>query len=143
MTTKVGPRVLPPELDRAYRLDDGPGEKVVLLASRCANRLSFPPRAYCGESLDAPQQVEVRAVGRVYCYTIVRVRPPYGLPTPYAVGYVDIDNADLRIFGLFDEEIAADLALGMPVELRARMMGVDNSGAACLRPVFSRREELA
>lgn len=74
---------------------------------------------------------------------MVRTRAPYGLPTPYAVGYVDITGAGLRVFGLFDPDLTETLHPGMAVELHARKLGVDNGGKPCLRPVFCSRETAA
>ncbi|KJS39135.1 MAG: hypothetical protein VR70_08740 [Rhodospirillaceae bacterium BRH_c57] len=136
---------LPQELMLHYRLEGGDGARVRLLASQCgeANRLSFPRRAFCGADLTEPEEVEVPGVGTVYCYTVVRTRAPYGLPTPYAVGYVDIDGTGLRVFGLFEPELVDDLEAGLAVELQARPLGIDNHGEACLRPLFCRKERAA
>ncbi|PWC52543.1 OB-fold domain-containing protein [Azospirillum sp. TSO22-1] len=134
---------LPPELAGAYRvLDD---RHVVLLAARAGadGALTFPRRAWNAATLAPAEPVEVAAVGRVYSHTTVCAKAPYGLPTPYAVGYVDIDGTGLRVFGLFDQDSAAALAPGQRVELVARPVGVGNDGAACLRPVFRRLEDAA
>ncbi|HEY0836209.1 MAG TPA: OB-fold domain-containing protein [Azospirillum sp.] len=138
----TAPTALPPELSGAYRVLDGGDDRVVLLAGRAGPRgeLTFPRRAW---RADAPETVEVAATGRVYSHTLVCVKPPYGLPAPYAVGYVDIDGTGLRVFGLFDPQAVDALAPGLRVELVARQLGVGNDGAACLRPVFRRLEDAA
>lgn len=138
----TAPTALPPELSGAYRVLDGADGRVALLAGRRGpeGALTFPRRAW---SADAPEPVEVAATGRVYAHTLVCVKPPYGLPTPYAVGYVDIDGTGLRVFGLFDPQSLDALAPGLRVELVARHLGVGNDGKDCLRPVFRRLEDAA
>lgn len=136
---------LPPELTPHYRLEREDGGAVRLRVGQCAgdSRLSFPRRAYCGADLAAPAEVEVAGVGTVYCFTVVRTRAPYGLPTPYAVGYVDIAGTGLRVFGLFEPDLVDELEEGLAVELQARPLGLDNHGVACLRPLFCRKERAA
>lgn len=127
---------LPPELSDAYRVLDG--DRVVLLAGRSGPQraLAFPRRAWSADARGPVEPVEVAATGRIYAHTLVCAKPPYGLPTPYAVGYVDIDGTGLRVFGLFDPQGQDALAPGRRVELVARRLGVGNDGKECLRPVF-------
>lgn len=127
---------LPEELAHAFRVgEDG---RMVLIAGRTPDgRLSFPRPDWCGEDLVCPETVEVAGEGEIHCHTIIRTKAPYGLPTPYAVGYVDIDGTGLRVFGLLEGPILDNLAPGQRVRLGARPLGVDNGGHACLRPVFS------
>ncbi|HYD70089.1 Zn-ribbon domain-containing OB-fold protein [Azospirillum sp.] len=139
----TAPTALPPELGGAYRVVDG--DRVVLLAGRggVPRALAFPRRAWSAGTLDPVEPVEVAATGRVYSHTLVCVKPPYGLPTPYAVGYVDIDGTGLRVFGLFDPQSLDALVPGLRVELVARRLGVGNDGNECLRPVFRCLENAA
>lgn len=84
--------------------------------------------------------VETRPVGRrgrIHSFTVVRTKPPLGLPQPYSVGYVDLDETGLRVFGLLEPERIEDLALGARVHLTVRPMGHDGRGEARLRPCFA------
>lgn len=128
------PPVLPPELVAQYHVDEA--GRVLLRAARAAKggEVLFPPRQFAGPDLAPTEQVLLAGDGRVNCLTRVRVRPPYGLPPGYAIGFVDLDAAPLRLFGLFDDGTA--LAPGNRVTLRLRPLGVDNDGTPCLRPVF-------
>ena len=75
----------------------------------------------------------------LYSYTIVRMKPPFGLPAPYAVGYVDLPADGLRIFALLDPTIDA-YRIGMPLALTSGPLGVDLAGAPCARPFFTPAE---
>ncbi len=74
---QVSPK-LPPELASQFHVDEA-GE-VWLRAARCAGKVVFPPRRYCGADLSEPEEVLLPGDGRVNCLTRVRVRPPYDLP---------------------------------------------------------------
>ncbi|TDK48085.1 Zn-ribbon domain-containing OB-fold protein [Antarcticimicrobium luteum] len=125
---------LPPELARQFHVDAGGG--VWLRAARCAGAVVFPPRRYCGDALSDPEEVLLPGAGRVNCVTRVQVRPPYDLPQGYMIGFVDLDAAPVRVFGLFDPEDADAMAPGRPVSLTLKPLGTDNAGTPCLRPVF-------
>lgn len=125
---------LPPELMAQYHVDaDG---RVLLRAVRAAKggKVLFPPRQFSGPDLAPTEEMLLSGDGRINCLTRVRVRPPYGLPPGYTIGFVDLDAAPLRLFGLFDDGMA--LAPGSRVRLSLRPIGVDNDGNPCLRPVF-------
>jgi hypothetical protein len=127
---------LPPELAAQFALAaDG---TVLLRASRPAqgDAVIFPPRLYAGDRLDPTTEVLIPGDGRVNCLTRVRVRPPYGLPPGYVIGFVDLEAAPLRLFGLFAPEDADSLVPGSPVRLRLMPLGTDNDATPCLRPVF-------
>ena len=81
-------------------------------------------------------RVVVGTRGTVYSYTVVRTKAPFGLPQPYAVGYVDLAESSLRVFGLLDPASIGSLEVGMPVEVTVMPLGVDPEGRRCLRPVF-------
>lgn len=125
---------LPPELAQQFHVDAA-GE-VWLRAARCAGGVMFPPRRYCGTDLSEPEELLLPGAGRVNCVTRVRVRPPYGLPQGYMIGFVDLDAAPVRVFGLFAPEDAEAMTPGRPVTLTLKPLGTDNAGAPCLRPVF-------
>lgn len=126
--------LLPPELAQQFHVDEA-GE-VWLRAARCGGEVMFPPRRFCGTDLSEPEEVLLPGAGRVNSITRVRVRPPYDLPHSYMIGFVDLDAAPVRVFGLFDPEEAEAMAPGRPVALTLKPLGTDNDGHPCLRPVF-------
>ncbi|MCB2188256.1 MAG: OB-fold domain-containing protein [Deltaproteobacteria bacterium] len=115
----------------------------VLLGGHCpaCGRTFFPRPQYCPGCLAPPEVRELSGEGTIYSYTVVRIRPPFGLPQPYAVGYVDLAGTELRIYGMFDPADTEDLAIGRRVRLSVGPLGADLRGAPCLRPFFSLRGE--
>lgn len=116
---------------------DGSGELLGAACTACGRRY-FPRRdrcPICGSDLAARS---LGGRGTLYSFTVVRVRPPLGLPAPYAVGYVDLEDGP-RVFGLLDPDAVDDFEIGMPLELRVAALGVDVRGKPCLRPYFTPR----
>ena len=97
----------------------------------------FPKPMVCHHCLEQVQDVELSSTGRLFTFTIVRTKPPFGLPQPYAVGYVDLDVDGLRIFSLLDSAHIDRLAIGQQLYLRIAPIGVDSTGQACLRYYFT------
>lgn len=129
----------PPVAQGIYRIDgDGPGG-AVLLGGHCPNcgQYCFPRSLYCRTCLEPQREATLGDRGVIYSYTVVRTKPPYGLPQPYAVGYIDLDAVGLRVFGLFDPADIERLAIGRPVKLAVRNLGVNREGSPCNRPVFT------
>ena len=126
---------LAPGLEQVFRQD---ADGCRLLAARCrlSGRLFFPAPAYCPCCLEAPETVPLSGRGSIHAFTVVRIKAPFGLPEPYAVGYVDLEAAPLRVFGLFPPQAIADLRTGLAVDLTLMPLGLDNVGQPCLRPVF-------
>lgn len=116
---------------------DGAG-RYGLMGSRCPDcgAWAFPAVARCPRCQGSPAPVRVGTAGRLYTYTVVRTRAPFGLPEPYAVGYVDLDESGLRVFGLIDPSVAGELEVGQHMEIGLRPIGVDGRGRPCLRPLF-------
>ena len=75
--------------------------------------------------------------GRVHSLSVIRIKPPLGLPRPYSVGYVDLAKTGLRVFGLLDPEQINQMKIGDRVCLSVRELGHDNQGGPGLRPVFT------
>lgn len=132
---------LPPFAPGIFREAEA-GSQPVLLGSRCeaCNRYQFPHTGLCPLCLGATRHAELGTRGRIYSHTVVRTKPPLGLPAPYAVGYVDLDGCGLRIFALLDPRLAGRLRIGMPVRLAVAPLGHDGHGNACLRPYFAADE---
>lgn len=96
----------------------------------------YPRLDFCPGCLQPAQRTILGGSGRIYSFTVIRTRPPYQLPEPYAVGYIDLEESGLRVFGLFVPQVPERLQIGMPVEMTVIPLGVDNEGKACRRPVF-------
>ncbi|MFO1401407.1 MAG: OB-fold domain-containing protein [Steroidobacteraceae bacterium] len=128
---------LPPFMPGIFRLDpDGAAELIGSHCTPCA-RSQFPAATLCPACLAPTQARSLGAHGHVYTYTVVRTKPPLGLPAPYAVGYVDLVGCDLRVFALLDAAEPERLRIGAPVRLQVAALGHDGHGNACLRPLFS------
>jgi uncharacterized OB-fold protein len=110
-----------------------------LLGGFCSacNKYYFPKPKYCRICLNQLTVALLNSVGTIYSFTVIRIRPPFGLPQPYAVGYVDLNKSGLRIFCLFDPKFIDQLKIGLPVVLKVGPLGYDGKGAPCLRPYFS------
>jgi len=101
------------------------------------NQKFFPKPMVCPHCLGELWDIGLSAEGKIYTYSILRIKPPYGLPQPYAVGWVDLENDGLRIFSLLDPERISDLDFGKRVTLRVGAIGVNNEGQTCLRYYFT------
>lgn len=116
--------------------EDGSARLIGSHCSRC-RRHFFPRRHYCPSCLQPPETAALPYRGSIYSYTIVRIRPPMGLPQPYSVGYVDLEDVGLRVFMLLDAARVDVLRIGLPVELRVGRLGYDEKGRSVLRPYFT------
>lgn len=114
-------------------------EPPVLLGGYCreCDQYYFPRPQYCRSCLKAPEEAELGGEGEIYSYTAIRVKPPLGLPSPYAVGYVDLKENGLRIFCLLDPSAVDSLQIGLPVKLKVESLGCGTDGSPRLRPYFS------
>ncbi len=129
---------LPPFAPGIFRLN-GAGAPPVLLGSRCPDcgRNCFPACDLCPDCLGAPVSAELGSSGRIYSHTVVRTKPPLGLPAPYAVGYVDLVDCGLRVFALLDPAQVGRFSIGLPVRLAVAPLGNDGHGEPCHRPYFT------
>lgn len=111
----------------------------VLTGGHCprCERDFFPRPRHCPQCLQPLQEQPLSGEGVIYSYTVVRTRPPFGLPQPYAVGFIDLKQSGLRIFGHLDHQQIDRLAIGKPVRLKVGPLGQDGGGHDCLRPYFS------
>jgi len=130
--------VLPPVAPGIFgrKAEGSPYELVGGACSTCGGRF-FPRPARCPTCLEPVEEVSLGCRGTLYSFTVVRVRPPLGLPQPYGVGYVGLEGNGLRVFSLFDPARLDDLRIGGPVRLDVGPVGHDGSGNACLRPFFT------
>ncbi len=133
---------IPPMLPGIFTLPPYGTNSPFLLGGYCARceEYFFPRPGYCPRCLGSPETRKLGNRGRIHSFTVVRTKPPLGLPQPYAVGYVDLEEgsagAGLRVFSLFDPESIDDLQMGGQVTLQVSPLGHDGKGEACLRPYF-------
>lgn len=128
------PHILP-DLFQALNEDPDRYGLVVGYCGKCEG-YSFPTPSLCPKCYGDIQRHIFGEHGHVYSFTVVRTKAPFGLPEPYAVGYVDLADVPLRVFALIDPAAIGNLAVGAPVTLKAMPLGTDGHGMACLRPVF-------
>jgi uncharacterized protein len=113
-----------------------------LLGGFCpgCDRHYFPRPVYCPVCLEAVDEASLGSDGTVYAFTVIRTKPPLGLPQPYSLAYVDLEETGLRVLCLIDPDAIDRLRVGMPVRLMVGPLGHDAHGAPCLRPYFTPRE---
>lgn len=127
---------LPPFAQGIFKAD---GALAELVGSRCpvCGAQHFPARTHCPDDMAETEAVSLGDSGTLYSATVIRTKPPFGLPAPYAVGYVDLDAHPLRIFMLLDPEHTEDFRIGMPLALKSGALGVGLGGEPCIRPYFT------
>jgi uncharacterized OB-fold protein len=110
-----------------------------LLGGFCptCNRYYFPKPKYCRGCLGQTEEISLASKGVIYSFTVIRRKPPLGLPEPYSVGYVDLEESGLRVFSLLDPTAIAQLRIGLKVRLVVEPLGHDGHGAPRLRPYFT------
>jgi uncharacterized OB-fold protein len=122
-----------------------PDRDAVLLGGRCAKcgRNFFPRPPRCPHCLGPVKEKDLGSTGRLYTYTVVRVKPPWGLPKPYGLGYVDLDQGNMRVLGLLAPHALQNLKIGMRLRLAVAELGNNLTGEPCLRPYFEPDETMA
>jgi len=130
---------IPPMIPGIFTLPPYSKHTPELLGGFCSecNRHFFPRPKYCPVCLALVKEVPVGSQGRIYSFTIVRTKPPLGLPQPYSVGYIDLEETGLRVFCLLDPTAIPQLQIGLPVRLAVGPLGHDGSGSPRLRPYFT------
>ncbi len=110
-----------------------------LIGSACPSckEYFFPATPYCRKCLAPATETDLGSEGMLYSCTVIRTKAPLGLPTPYAVGYVDLTVSSLRIFFLLDPDEIETFKPGLAVRLAVKPLGVDQQGSPCLRPYFT------
>ena len=111
----------------------------ILLGGYCkeCDKRYFPRPKYCPSCLGLIEETNVGSTGVIYSYTVVRIKPPLGFPSPYSVVYVDLDESGLRVFCLFDPEAIDQLRIGLKVSLAVKPIGDNGQGEPRLRPYFT------
>ena len=110
----------------------------MLLGGYCGNcdRYFFPKPRFCPGCLGTPESKEVGNEGIIHSFTVIRTKPPLGLPEPYSVGFVDLESSGLRVFSLLDAAFLDRLKIGQRVRLEVAPLGRDIHDEPCLRPFF-------
>lgn len=129
----------PPFLPGVFAYDNAVHGNARLLGGHCpqCRRHYFPRPRYCPQCLGPVNEAALSSRGRIYSYTVVRTKAPWGLPEPYGVGYVDLPENDLRVFCLLDPGALDRLRVGLEVSLSAAPLGLGLDGKPCVRPYFS------
>jgi len=126
---------LKPVMDGIF--ESGPSPRLLGAMCPTCRQKFFPRRVVCPYCLDELEDIKLSSVGKIYTFSVLRTKAPYGLPQPYAGGYVDLEDDGLRIYTLFDPEKISDLDFGKRVTLRVGPLGVNNDGEPCLRYYFT------
>lgn len=127
-----------PAVDGWWETDDtGSPHLVGVKCTRCATYV-FPPRAdNCPNPAcdgDVLQRVALSRRGTVWSYTENRYQPPPPFPAsdpfePFAVAAVELADEGLIVLGkVAAGTLAADLAIGIELELTTDPLYVDDSG---------------
>lgn len=133
---------IPPMLPDIFTLPPYGGNPPMLLGGYCGHcdAYFFPKPRYCPRCLETPESREIGNTGVIHSFTVVRTKPPLGLPQPYSVGYVDLNGnaagSGLRVFCLFDPDSTERLEIGAKVTLQVGSLGHEGHGKARLRPYF-------
>jgi uncharacterized OB-fold protein len=133
------PNDIPPVAPGIFTLSPYDNNPPTLLGGYCkeCDKRYFPRPKYCPSCLGLIEETAVGSTGIIYSYTVVRIKPPLGLPSPYSVVYVDLDESGLRVFCLFDPEAIDQLRIGLKVNLAVKPIGDNGQGEPRLRPYFT------
>ncbi len=111
-----------------------------LIAGKClkCGAYSFPQREICAICGPGPElkRVTLNGDGIVYASTCIRVPSPVGIQSPYGYGYVDLDDAPLRVFALFGNECVPPPVPGARVRLVVQPLYRDRTGQLLLSHRF-------
>ncbi|WP_417624237.1 Zn-ribbon domain-containing OB-fold protein [Paremcibacter congregatus] len=115
--------------------------KAHFLGSHCpsCDVYQFPAQEICPECLGETQEADMGRRATIHSVTTIRTRAPLGLPSPYSVAYVDMEEVPYRMFALLDPKEAGNYHIGQEVELSVGPLGVNNDNQPCRRPYFSPR----
>jgi uncharacterized OB-fold protein len=122
----------------------GDAERPRLIGGRCTTcgTFVFPPRErYCPNPAcpgDELEQVPLSGTGTIWSYTENRYAPPPPFPAsdpfePYALAAVQLEVEGLLVLGkVATGVLAADLRVGMPVQLEIEPLFTDDEGVTRL-----------
>jgi uncharacterized OB-fold protein len=130
--------VLPPVVSNIFAPSTEDPGRFELIGGHCdaCDDYSFPKAEHCYHCHADTRKISLGTDGVIYSFTVVRTKPPLGLPQPYAVAYIDLENVPLRVFCLLDPEQIGNTVIGAKVRLSVGPLGTNNAGQDCLRPFF-------
>lgn len=133
--TAPAPQLFAPDI---VEFGPPPSRTPYLVGGHCAacEATYFPWAPACRHCEGALTRVSLGSRGTIHSATLVRTKPPLGLPRPYGVAYVDLDAAPVRVFMLADAAHGQPPRIGAKVALAVAELGVDAGGQRCLRPIF-------
>lgn len=118
-----------------------------LVGSKCrrCGKVYFPRKRFCFNCMsDETEIVPLSRRGKIVTFTIARQTYTYGIPVPYAFGYVDLPEG-VRLFTIFTdcEPFEEKLKIGGEVEWVIRKFKEDEMGNDIIgymfRPVETQR----
>lgn len=122
--------------------EDGGQGAIKLLGGRClqCSHISFPKKEVCPSclGLGGQEDVSLGPFGTLYTFAVVR-RAPTQFPTPYVIGYVDLDEG-VRVFGRIQVEDPTRLRLHARMELISGVLDAPTDeprGVYMFRPLSS------
>ena len=126
-----------------YPLDAG--QKPALLANRCTHcgKTFSPKRNLCPDCFEegALEDIALNHRGVIYACTVVHVPSPVGIKAPYAYGYVEIPENQIRIFALFTGADPFTFKPGQEVELVVEPVRENSNGQKVIgykfRPIYT------
>ncbi|MBV23572.1 MAG: hypothetical protein CMM21_00895 [Rhodospirillaceae bacterium] len=129
---------LPPVADGIFAVSAEDPNRFELVGGHCqrCDDYSFPRSMHCCHCRAETDEHSLGSDGNIYSLAVVRIKPPLGLPRPYAVAYIDLEAVPLRVFCLLDPVQCEDAVIGAGVRLSVGPLGVNNAGQDCLRPFF-------
>ncbi len=121
--------------------DGGRGPELVGGFCPLCGKSYYPRPKFCPGCLGEVLEKAVGDRGIIHSLTVIRTRPPLGLPQPYGVGYIDLAETGLRVFGLLDPERLMEMRIGDHVRLTVQKLGHNGRGEPRVRPVFALAQE--
>ncbi|RDH79656.1 DNA-binding protein [Mycolicibacterium moriokaense] len=136
---EIPARMLPTlnEHNRAFWTGGVDGELVVPWCAQC-QRWVLPPAADCHDCGGALDARPVSGRGTVFTYTVNHQSYMPGVPVPYVIAIVTLDEqADLRVATNIVDCEPDSVHIGLPVEVRFERHDADADGDCVFYPVFA------
>ena len=102
-----------------FKFSSQDGNPVKLLGNKCEScgKVFFPKREICSNCCtdNTMTDYELSTKGKIYSYTVVYYQGLLGIKSPYAYGFVDLPQDNVRVLSIFTE--CEKLEVNMDVEL--------------------------
>jgi len=116
-----------PIWDGIFKFPSQAGEPVGLLGNKCKScgKVFFPKRAICSNCFtdNTMTDYELSTKGKIYSYTVVHYQGALEIKSPYAYGFVDLPQDNVRVLSIFAEYDR--LEINMDVELSVESLYTD------------------